>query len=153
MPSIYDVPQNELIEKVAEELKKKPEIKPPVWAPFVKTGVHKERVPVSRDWWYIRTAAVLRSVYKIGPVGVSKLRTRYGGKKNRGVKTEHFYRGSGNILRKALQQLETAGLVSKATAEKKGRVVTPKGQAMLHRVALGIFKKNGINRGPAQEKA
>ena len=151
--SIYDVPQNELIEKVADELKKKSEIKPPVWAPFVKTGVHKERVPAHGDWWYLRAAAVLRSVYKVGPVGVSKLRTKYGGKKSRGVKTEHFYKGSGNILRKALQQLETAGLVTKASAEKKGRVVTPKGHALLHRVAIGIAKKNGIDRGPAQEKA
>ena len=152
MISVYDVPQNELIEKVAEELKKNSAIQPPAWSSFVKTGVHKERPPVRRDWWYVRAAAVLRSVYKIGPVGVAKLRTKYGGKKNRGHKTEHFYKGSGNILRKALQQLETAGLVAKATAQKKGRAVTPKGQALLHRAAISIAKDHGLNRGAAQEK-
>lgn len=153
MVSVYDVSQNELIEKVAEELKKDSAIQPPAWASFAKTGVHKERVPARSDWWYVRAAAVLRSVYAAGPVGVSKLRTKYGGKKNRGHKTEHFYKGSGSIIRKALQQLESAGLVAKAAAEKKGRVLTPKGHALLHRAALGIANKNGRTRGPAQEKA
>lgn len=147
MATIYDADTNELILKAAEELKKMPEIKPPVWAQFAKTGMHKEKPPVSSDWWYIRTASVLRSVYRLGPVGVAKLRTRYGGKKNRGTKQEHFYKGSGNILRKALQQLEKAGFIK--FAEKgvhKGRVATPKGKSFLDGIASGI---RGIS--PKQE--
>lgn len=139
MPTMYDVEPQELITKAAEELKKIPEIKPPEWAPFVKTGMHKERPPVKNDWWYVRTASILRAVYRLGPVGVSKLRTKYGGKKNRGVKKEHFFKGSGNILRKSLQQLEKAGLVK--FAEKgvhKGRVITPKGKSFLDKVAIQI---------------
>ena len=139
MTTIYDVDSQELITKAAEELKKVPEIKPPVWAPFVKTGMHKERPPVKNDWWYVRTASILKAVYRLGPVGVSKLRTKYGGKKNRGVKKEHFYKGSGNILRKSLQQLEKAGFVK--FAEKgvhKGRIATPKGKSFLDRIAIQI---------------
>ena len=136
MTTMYDVEAQELVSKIAEELKKIPEIKPPAWAPFVKTGMHKERPPVNNDWWYMRTASVLRTVYRLGPVGVSKLRTKYGGKANRGVKKPHFYKGSGNILRKALQQLEKAGFVKFADkGVHKGRIVTPKGRAFLDRMA------------------
>ena len=136
MATMYDVEAQELISRAAEELKKIPEIKPPEWAPFVKTGMHKERPPVNHDWWYLRAASVLRTVYRLGPVGVSKLRIKYGGKKNRGVKKEHFFRGSGNILRKSLQQLEKAGLIK--FVEKgvhKGRVMTPKGKSFLDKIA------------------
>lgn len=139
MPTMYDVDSQELVIRAAEELKKIPEIKPPEWAPFVKTGVHKERPPADNSWWYLRTASVLRTVYRLGPVGVSKLRTKYGGKMNRGVKKEHFYKGSGNILRKSLQQLEKAGLVK--FAEKgvhKGRIITPKGRSFLDKIATQI---------------
>ncbi len=147
MPTMYDVEAQELITKTAEELKKVPEIKSPVWAPFVKTGMHKERPPSSSDWWYIRTASVLRTVYRLGPVGVSKLRTKYGGKKNRGHKKAHFYKGSGNILRKALQQLEKAGFVK--FAEKgvhKGRIITLKGRSFLDKIAAQITGPNQESR-------
>ncbi len=139
MPTMYDVDPQQLILETAEELKKFPEIKPPAWASFVKTGMHKERPPVKNDWWYIRTASVLRTVYRLGPVGVSKLRTKYGGKKNRGVKKEHFYKGSGNILRKSLQQLEKAGFVKfEEKGVHKGRIITPKGKSFLDKIANQI---------------
>ena len=136
---MYDVDAQQLVSKTAEELKKIPEIKAPSWATFVKTGMHKERPPVNQDWWYMRAASVLRTVYRLGPVGVSKLRDKYGGKKNRGVKKEHFYKGSGNILRKALQQLEKAGFVKyNDKGVHKGRVVTPKGRSFLDKIATQI---------------
>ena len=138
---MYDIDAQELILKTAEELKKIPEIKPPAWAAFVKTGMHKERPPVNDDWWYMRAASVLRIVYRLGPIGVSKLRTKYGGKKNRGHKKEHFYKGSGSILRKSLQQLEKAGFIK--FAEKgvhKGRIITPKGKSFLDKIATESSK-------------
>ena len=150
---MYDAEPQELISKVAEELKKIPEIKPPSWAAFVKTGMQKERPPVKNDWWYARAASVLRTVYRLGPVGVSKLRTKYGGKKNRGVKKEHFFKGSGNILRKALQQLEKAGFVK--FAEKgvhKGRVITPKGKSFLDRIAAQICSTKPMHEVKVVEK-
>ena len=136
MTTVYDVDAQELILKAAEELKKIPEIKAPAWAPFVKTGMHKERPPVKNDWWYIRAASVLRKIYRLGPIGVSKLRVNYGGKKNRGYKTEHFYKGSGNILRKILQQLEKAGFMKiHLKSRHKGRLITAKGKKFLDEIA------------------
>ena len=153
MTTMYDAEAQELIQKAAEELKKIPEIKAPAWAPFVKTGMHKERPPVNGDWWYLRTASVLRTVYRLGPIGTEKLRTKYGGKKNRGVKKEHFFKGSGNILRKSLQQLEKAGFVK--FAEKgvhKGRVITPKGKSFLDKIAAQIQNQAPKHETKAIEK-
>ena len=148
MVNIYDVQQNELTEKAAQELKKVSEIKPPSWASFVKTGASKDRPPMKRDWWYIRTASVLKNLYKQGPIGVSKLRKKYGGKKNRGYKPEKFYGASGNILRKILQQLEKAGFAKKADkGVHKGRVITPKGASFLDKIASNIA---GPRKKPAK---
>ena len=139
MTTIYDVDSQELILKTAEELKKIPDIKAPAWATFVKTGMHKERPPVNSDWWYVRAASVLRAIYRLGPVGVEKLRTKYGGKKNRGTKKEHFFKGSGNILRKSMQQLEKAGLIKfEDKGVHKGRIITPKGKSFLDKIATQI---------------
>lgn len=136
MATAYDVDTSKLITAAAEELKKINEIKPPVWAPFVKTGAHRERIPYEEDWWYMRTASLLRRVY-FRPIGISRLRTIYGGRKHRGYKPEKFCRGSGAILRKALQQLEQAGFVKKS---KKGREITAKGQKFLDNIATQISK-------------
>ena len=60
MTTVFDIPANDLINKVAEELRNVSEIQAPEWAEFVKTGVHKQMPPENPDWWYIRSAAVLR---------------------------------------------------------------------------------------------
>ncbi|MFA5141809.1 MAG: 30S ribosomal protein S19e [Candidatus Woesearchaeota archaeon] len=143
MVNIYDVDPNQLIVKAGEELKKVSAIQPPKWSSIVKTGVHKERPPANKDWWYVRAAAVLRSLYKLGPVGVSKLRKKYGGRQNRGFKPEKFKPASGNILRKVLQQLEKAGLARQTqVGNMKGRVVTPKGKSFLDKVAAQMYVKH-----------
>jgi small subunit ribosomal protein S19e len=114
--SVYDVPADLLIKRVAESLKN--EISPPEWANFVKTGVNRERAPEQGDWWYIRVASILRRIYIDGPVGIERLRTFYGGRKRRGVRLAHFAKGSGAIVRNALHQLEKLGYVTKT---KEGR--------------------------------
>ena len=142
MPTMHDVPVNILIEEVAKELHNFNEIKPPVWTVFVKTGMHKERPPKRADWWYVRAAAVLRSVRRLGPVGVEKLRGKYGGKKNMGHKTEHVFKGSGSIIRKVLQQLESAGLIKKGEkGVHKGRLITPKGISLMDKAAVRLYKE------------
>lgn len=134
--SYKEAPINDLIEKTAKLLKEYEEIQPPAWAPFVKTGMHKERPPVDKDWWYMRAAAILKSVDKLGPVGVSKLRTKYGGIKNRGYQPDKFFKASGNIIRKIMQQLEKAGLIQKAEkGTHKGKVLSPKGVSLLTKAA------------------
>src|SRR3989344_3346181 len=148
MATIYDVDSSELINKAASSLKNNENIKEPSWAKFVKTSVARERPPVEKDWWYARTASILRKVYVLGPIGVNKLRVKYGGKKNRGHKPEHFYPGSGNIIRKALQQLEKAGLIIQVEkGVHKGKAITPKGRKFLDSVANEITGKKPEKTG------
>ena len=135
MTTVYDVPAAELIAKVAEKLKENDKVNPPEWAAYVKTGVHKELPPVDSEWWYTRCAAVLRTVYTQGPIGVERMRSVYGGKKNKGVAPSVKAKGSGSIARVALQQLEEAGFVR---ALKSGRVLAPQGQSMLDNVAFQV---------------
>lgn len=141
----HDVDATLLIQRVAEELKKDANIKPAQWAPFVKTGMSRERAPVQKDWWHVRAASILRKIFMLGPIGTHKLQTLYGGRKNEGMAPEHFYPGAGNNIRKILQQLEKAGL-AKQTAKgvHKGRIVTPKGHAMLENTASAIMKEQGV---------
>ena len=134
MVTVYDIPAWDLIKETANVLREEyPSVSPPPGSRFWKTGVHKERQPTQNDWWYIRCASLLRKLYLYGPVGTSRLRSAYGGRKRRGVKPERFAKGSGAIIRKALQQLEAAGLVEKV--EKKGRRITNEGRSLLDRVA------------------
>lgn len=138
MVTALEVPADRLIVKLANYLKENvPEVKPLVWALFVKTGCFKERPPENPDWWYFRAASILRKLYKAGrPVGLSELRREYGGRKNRGSAPERTYRAPGNAIRKILQQLEQAQLVRKT---KEGRVLTPQGKALLDRLALEVM--------------
>ena len=139
--NIYDVPANALITETAKELKKQNLVKPPGWAFYVKTGAHKMRPPVDNDWWFQRSAAILRTIANRGPVGVAKLRTKYGGRKNRGHKPNRFRKGSGNVIRKVLQQLEKSQLVKQIDIKgKKGRIITSRGQSLLDKTAIGIRK-------------
>ncbi|PWB85307.1 30S ribosomal protein S19e [Methanobrevibacter thaueri] len=137
MTTVFDVPADLLIEKVAEEFKNNDKIESPVWSNFVRTGVHKERKPENPDWWFVRAASIIRRVYIDGPVGVESLRTFYGGKKDRGVRPEKFMKGSGSIIRTALHQLEDAGYVEKVEG---GRVVTPQGRSFLDKISGEIIK-------------
>jgi small subunit ribosomal protein S19e len=135
MTTVYDIPAEMLIPQVARDLKELPAIQPPEWAAVVKTGIHKEMPPEDPEWWYARVASVLRRIYIDGPVGVERLRSAYGGNKNLGSNPNHFRKGSGSILRKALQQLEAAGFVEKVTG---GRQVSAQGRAFLDGVAHSL---------------
>ncbi|MDO5845416.1 MAG: 30S ribosomal protein S19e [Methanocorpusculum sp.] len=148
MTTVFDIPATTLIEKVADELKNVSEIKAPVWAEFVKTGVHKEMPPENPDWWYIRTAAVLRRIYVDGPIGVERMRTVYGGMQDCGSKPSHFRKGSGSIARKVMQQLEAAGYIEKVTA---GRAISAKGRKFLDGVAHSL-KEDVVKETPALAK-
>jgi small subunit ribosomal protein S19e len=138
MTTVYDVPPDRLIEAAKQELKKIKDIAPPEWSQFVKTGAHRERPPVDPDWWWTRCAAILRTTYVRGPIGVTRLRTKYGGRRNCGSKPEKFRRGSGKVIRVCLQQLETAGLIKKQSTQ--GRVVTAKGRSLLDKLSAKLAR-------------
>lgn len=139
MTTVYEVPPQQLIDLTASKLREYEQIVPPSWAADVKTGTHAATQPVQKDWWHVRTAAVLRKVYVNGPIGTERLAAEFGGSKDRRVKPNKAVKGSRSIVRKALQQLEAAGLV--AADKNRGRVVTPKGQSLMDNTAREVMKE------------
>ena len=140
MVTVHDVPQDLLIKRLAEELKRRyPQVSPPAWAIYVKTGSHAERPPQDRDWWYTRCASLLRKIYLHGPIGISDLRIMYGGGKAVGYSLSHHRDAGGSSIRKTIHQLEASGLVSKLN--KKGRIITSKGRALLDSLSTEIFEE------------
>jgi len=129
--SIHEIPHNEFNEKLAKALKEIPEFEMPEWANFVKTSVARERPPQDKDFWHKRTASILRQLYIHKVVGVNRMKTRYGGKKDRGARRSRFRKGSGKIIRTILQQAEKAGFVEKAKEKRSGRRLTNYGRKFL----------------------
>jgi small subunit ribosomal protein S19e len=138
MTTAYDVPAKELITALTKKLHDDTTIIPPDWSKFVRTGVSKENPPETKDWWHTRCASILRKLYIKKNIGVERLRAEYGGKRNRGSKPNKAEAGSGAIVRHALQQLETAGYVTKMKG--KGRMLTPKGVKLLDNTSFEVKK-------------
>lgn len=139
MASVKEVPADKFVGQLKEELKSVGDIKPTEWSKFVKSGSHKQRAPEQDDFWYIRSASILRRIYMDNSVGVERLRSYFGGRKRYGHAPAHFKKSSGNMIRKILVQLEKAGLVEKAK-DKTGRMLTSKGRQFLNSVAYKVVK-------------
>ncbi len=140
LPTAFEVPANELVERLARHLKQNiSDITPPPWSEFAKTGANKQRPPQNPDWWYYRCASLMRKLYVHGSVGVSRLRVQYGGRSWKGNRPEHHVRSGGSAIREPLQQLQKAELV--AIDGKKGRKLTREGLALLSRAAAEISKE------------
>ena len=130
---VYSTEANEYNTKLANALKEIPEFQAPEWMAYVKTGIAKTRPPVDDDFWFKRAASILRQAYTRRVIGVNRLKTRYGSKKNRGMQPEIFRKGSGKIVRVILQQAEAAGLLEKTAddAKRAGRKLTEKGKELM----------------------
>jgi small subunit ribosomal protein S19e len=139
MTTVFDVPAKDLIDAVSKKLQSDKEVEVPEWSKFVKTGISREKPPEEKDWWYTRCASILRKIYINHSIGIEHLRNEYGGKQDKGSKPYKAKGGSGSITRKALQQLEKAGYVSKIKG--KGRVLTPKGRSFLDNTSNEVKKK------------
>ena len=135
MAVVYDVPATVFVVKAGQKLKETGKVLAPEWVADVKTGSHRQLPPTQPDWFYTRCASILRRIYMDGPVGVQRLRSLYGGSKNRGVKPDRHERSGGSVIREALQQMEKAGYVKTV---KGGRIVTAQGMAFLDKVATEI---------------
>jgi len=129
MTTVNDVPPKELINAVAKKLQNEENIIIPEANIFSRTGVDKENPPTQKDWWYTRCASILRKIYINEVIGIERLRAEYGGKRDKGSKPYKAKRGSGSIVRRAVQQLEKAGYVTRIKG--KGRVLTYKGRSFL----------------------
>ncbi len=139
-----DVPASALLPRLAAELKSRSAVAPPEWASFVKTGVHKQRAPYDREWWYLRSASVLRKVYLKRAIGVMRLSAEYGGKRDRGSAPYHARQGSRAIVREIVQQLEKAGLLQ--PYQGRGRRVTAAGQKLLDGVSRDLLRSMAASR-------
>ena len=134
---VYEINPQEFNEKLAEALKKIHEFEQPEWSKFVKTGASKERPPEDSGFWHKRAASILRQIYHRKNVGVNRLRTRYGSKKNRGMRPEEFRKSGGKIIRVILQQADKAGFteitkpIKGIKKRRAGRQLTKKGVEFL----------------------
>lgn len=143
MTTFYDIPADLLVPAIAARLEASDSINQPEWAEYVKTGVHKERPPTQDNWWLLRSAAILRKVARLGPIGVNHLSQEFGGSKDRGSAPNRAAAGSRHIVRTVLQQMEDAGYVmsrlNAAGTVNKGRVLTASGQKLLDEVAHELY--------------
>jgi len=134
LPTPHDVPPSQFIPRLAKYIKDNiDQVQPPPWAPIIKTSTHTQRQPEDPDWWFTRTASIMRKIYIEGTIGVQRLRAQYGGRKSLGVRRQHARKGGGSNIRKILQQLEAAGLVE--TTKGKGRTLTREGRRILDKTA------------------
>jgi len=148
---IYNKDPQEFVKKLADTLMKMPEFKAPEWSMYVKSGVSKQRPPADDNFWYIRAAAILRQLYIKGVVGVNRLKTRFGSKKDRGVRPDKFKKASGKIIRVILQQAEKAGFVEKLSRIQYGRRLTQKGRDFLDKIEVPTRKSVEVSFDAARE--
>jgi len=136
MADIRTIEPHKYNSMLAEALKNVEEFKQPDWAELVKTSTNRKRPSLEEDFWLKRTASILRQIYIKGIVGVERLRTRYGGRKDRGGRPPEFRKGGGKIIRTILQQAEKAGLAEKVKEKKSGRKLTEKGKEFLEKAGV-----------------
>lgn len=149
MTTFHDIPADMLISALSAKMQEFDSISPPDWAEYAKTGTHRERPPTQDDWWFIRSAAVLRKVGIKGPIGTNHMAQLFGGPKDRGVKPNRAASGSRSVARLILQQLDSAGLIKSQLnitgTVNHGKILTPVGQSLLDDFAHSV-------RGAAEEK-
>jgi small subunit ribosomal protein S19e len=134
MANIYDVKGSELVKVAAQRLKEK--MKKPEYIIYAKSGAHRERPPQDPDFYFVRSASILRQIYVNGPVGTERLRTRYGTRlEHNGTHRHHHQKAGGSLIRESMQALEALNFIKKT---KKGRIIAPAGKAFLDRVSKEI---------------
>ncbi len=138
MTTVYDVPAKELIDALTKKLQDEKAITPPEWSHFAKTGIHTEKPPTQKNWWHVRCASLLRKIYIMKGIGVERLSSEYGGIRDRGSKPNKACSGSRSVVREALQQLETAGYVTKVKG--KGRMLTAKGSSFVDNTSHEVMQ-------------
>lgn len=138
MTTVYDVPHTDLIQEVAKKLQSDNNIKTPEANLFNRTGLPKENPPESKNWWHVRCASILRKIYVNEGIGIERLRAEYGGSYNRGSKPSKARKAGGSIVRRAVQQLEKAGYVTRVKG--KGRVLTGKGRSFMDNASKDVMK-------------
>ena len=96
----------------------------------------------------MRAASIAYQLYMRGKVGISALRTHYGGKQRWGTCPPHHRQSSGKIIRYCLKQLEEQGLVGQVkyqsddgSEQTAGKTLTDKGSTDMNRIAAQLIKE------------
>lgn len=139
MTTAYDVPPEPLLKAIATRLQTDAKFAAPDWAKMAKTGAHREKAPYVANWWPTRVASLLRRVYIEGPIGVVHLSGFYGGTRDRGSKPNRSSNGSRSIVRAAVHQMESAGLLS--AIKGRGRVLTGAGRKLVDSAAHEVAQQ------------
>lgn len=86
-------------------------------------------------------------LYIRGKVGVSALKSHYGGKRRNGVRPPSHHQAAGKVIRYCLKQLEESGLVGQVkyqaedgSEQSAGKTLTKKGTTDMDRIAAAIVK-------------
>jgi small subunit ribosomal protein S19e len=154
--TLKDVPADAFIKAYAEHLKKTQKVIPMANYSFLKTGHSREIVPHDADWFYTRCAALARKLFLRPGLGVGTLQHIFGKKENNGHRRRHHSKGSGKVLRYALQQLEEADVMMRYNDKRNHsvqmemprgkelgypRVMTPEGQKELNEIAKQVYNR------------
>ncbi|MCL4335260.1 MAG: 30S ribosomal protein S19e [Candidatus Thermoplasmatota archaeon] len=133
------VPAELIIQELSSKLASNKDLKVPDWVNYLKAGIHRENSwENGEQWYYCRSASLLRKLYIKGTLGISRLSQEYGGRVDRGSKRYHPSSGSRFIVRYILHSLESAGLVKKVNG---GRTLSPAGQSLMEKAASESLKK------------
>jgi len=140
MVTIYDVPADAPSRKSPHD--SKTGSTSPTGSNSPRAAPARRLPPKQEDFWYVRSASLLRKVAQNEPIGIERLATEYGSKKrgsNRySVRPGEHEGGSRKLIRASLQALEEDGLVTTAAGE--GRRISDDGEAFLSEVAADVFE-------------
>lgn len=109
MEQVHRVQAVPLLKAIEGTLKANTAIKLPKDHDLIKTGSGRQYSPDSPDWFYTRMAAIVRLAMRKGRVSLKGLGSRFGARKNRGVRPSGFTRGSSFVNGAAVAELESIG--------------------------------------------
>ena len=144
LTNLKQIPSSDFIIELEKHIKSNvPEVNPPDWSLFNKTGRGRISLPNNKYWWYTRAASLLRKIYLNEPIGTQKLRSHYGTRMDNGHRPEKHVDGGGSNIRKITQQLSQAGLIEKT---KKGCMLTSSGRSLLDGLSSQMSRKTNLKK-------
>ena len=137
--NVREVPPQLFIDTLAKHFETTRLFSIPEWTDLIKTGSLKQMPPNFTNWYYTRTASIVRQVYLHPGTSVESLRNYYGKNVDSGFTPNHHGKASGKVIRSCLQDLEKIGWI-KQSEDKIGRMITDKGQKQLDILAQEVAK-------------
>jgi len=135
---VKDVDAFKWIKGFAAHLKTQGQLEVPEFVDYTKTSSAKTLAPQDPDWYYVRSAAVLRRVYLRPFTGIGGLSKVFGSAYGKS-RPMHFRTAAKGVLRHVLQSLEKLGLLTKS--DDGGRVITKAARRDCDRVAMKVLGK------------